>query len=138
MKTNYYLNLCLEQAELSPLRHRHGCVVVKGGKVVGRGFNDHRPGYDGGGASKTGHLPTRPFVPKQKKQGKHEDTVRQVARSHRHPNNCLTMHSEMMAINAALESSSTSAAMTLSHFKPSNAPSRDSKRKRQAAAKHRQ
>lgn len=36
-----------------------------------------------------------------------------------------------MAINSALESSSTSAAMALSYIKPSGAPSSDSKRKRQ-------
>ncbi|OTA70722.1 hypothetical protein K449DRAFT_442413 [Hypoxylon sp. EC38] len=43
----------------------------------------------------------------------------------------ITMHSEMMVVNSALESLSTSAAMTLPRFKSSSAPSRDSKRKRQ-------
>jgi deoxycytidylate deaminase len=56
MKSDNYLNLCLEQASLSPLHHRHGCIVVKGGKVIGKGYNDYRPGYDGG-ALKTGQLP---------------------------------------------------------------------------------
>ncbi|KAI0842429.1 hypothetical protein F5Y06DRAFT_305983 [Hypoxylon sp. FL0890] len=146
MKTDYYLNLCLEQAELSPLHHRHGCVVVKGGKVIGKGFNDYRPGYDGGGTLKTGRLPTKSFVAHKQKQHatmkeeKHgpkdgfkpfENIVGLLAAGHHHANNSLTMHSEMMAINSALESSSTSAAMTLSRFKPSSSPSRDSKRKRQ-------
>ncbi|KAI1372873.1 hypothetical protein F4677DRAFT_237111 [Hypoxylon crocopeplum] len=148
MKTDYYLNLCLEQAELSPLHHRHGCVVVKGGKVIGKGFNDYRPGYDGGGALKTGNLPVKPFVP-EKGKGKgnvkskeetdgpkngftpFEKIAGLIAGGYRHANNPLTMHSEMMAINSALESSSTLAAMTLLHLKPSTPPSRDSKRKRQ-------
>lgn len=33
MKTDNYLTLCLEQAALSPLRNRHGCIIVRGGKV---------------------------------------------------------------------------------------------------------
>ncbi|KAI2466653.1 hypothetical protein F4781DRAFT_434146 [Annulohypoxylon bovei var. microspora] len=150
MKSDYYLNLCLEQAELSPLHHRHGCVVVKGGKVIGKGFNDYRHGYDGG-ALKTGHLPVKfPAFgkpkPKQKlndnvvhgkKTGRKHDfkpfetTVGILAGGHHYGGNCLTMHSEMMAINSAFESSSTLFAITLSHIKPSTAPSRDSKRKRQ-------
>ncbi|CAJ2503221.1 Uu.00g106150.m01.CDS01 [Anthostomella pinea] len=146
MKTDYYLNLCLEQAELSPLHHRHGCIVVKGGKVIGKGFNDYRPGYDGG-ALKTGLLPTKSSaVDKAKKEGgmeakhaKHgqkkgfkpfENTVGLLAGGHHHANNSLSMHSEMMAINSALASSSTLAATTLSHFKPPTAPLCDSKRKR--------
>ncbi|KAI6368381.1 hypothetical protein MCOR25_004678 [Pyricularia grisea] len=48
MKSDTYFNICLEQAALSPLRYRHGSIVVKGGKVIGKGFNDFRPGYDGG------------------------------------------------------------------------------------------
>lgn len=48
MKSDTYFNVCLEQAALSPLRYRHGSIVVKGGKVIGKGFNDFRPGYDGG------------------------------------------------------------------------------------------
>ncbi|KAI1085220.1 hypothetical protein F5B20DRAFT_575688 [Whalleya microplaca] len=139
MKTDYYLNLCLQQAEMSPLHHRHGCIVVKGGKVIGKGFNDYRPGYDGG-ALKTGLLPT-----KQKQQGSmkvdktgrkngfapFENAVGLLAGSHHHANNSLSMHSEMMAINSALSSSSALAAATLSHIKPPSTTSRDSKRKRQ-------
>ncbi|RYP55363.1 hypothetical protein DL768_000118 [Monosporascus sp. mg162] len=134
MKTDNYLNLCLEQAELSPLGHRHGCIVVKGGKVIGKGFNDYRPGFDGG-ALKTGVLPSKSFAldkqelkSKTKKDFKHFEAIFSGARPGRP---VLSMHSEMMAINSALSSSSTLAATSLSRFKPSPAPSRDSKRKRQ-------
>jgi hypothetical protein len=48
MKTDNYLTLCLEQATKSPLHYRHGCIVVRGGKVIGQGHNDYRPGFDGG------------------------------------------------------------------------------------------
>ncbi|RYP78435.1 hypothetical protein DL771_000620 [Monosporascus sp. 5C6A] len=134
MKTDNYLNLCLEQAELSPLGHRHGCIVVKGGKVIGKGFNDYRPGFDGG-ALKTGVLSSKSFAldkqelkSKTKKDFKHFEAVFTGGRPGRP---VLSMHSEMMAINSALSSSSTLAATSLSRFKPSLAPSRDSKRKRQ-------
>ncbi|RYP02938.1 hypothetical protein DL764_005515 [Monosporascus ibericus] len=113
MKTDNYLNLCLEQAELSPLGHRHGCIVVKGGKVIGKGFNDYRPGFDGG-ALKTGVLPSKSFPldkqelkSKTKKDFKHFEAVFTGARPGRP---VLSMHSEMMAINSALSSSSTLAA----------------------------
>lgn len=49
------LSLCLEQASKSPLHYRHGCIVVRGGKVIGQGFNDYRNGFNGG-ALKTGQL----------------------------------------------------------------------------------
>jgi deoxycytidylate deaminase len=48
MKTDNYLTLCLEQAAKSPLHYRHGCIIVRGGKVIGQGHNDYRPGFDGG------------------------------------------------------------------------------------------
>jgi deoxycytidylate deaminase len=48
MKTDNYLTLCLEQAAKSPLRYRHGCIIVRGGKVIGQGHNDYRPGFDSG------------------------------------------------------------------------------------------
>ncbi len=74
MKSDQYLNLCLYQAGRSPLQFRHGAVVVKGGKVLGHGFNDTWPGHDGTATPKTG-------------------------RSH---GGALTLHAEMMAIGAAL------------------------------------
>ena len=55
MKTDNYLTLCLEQASKSPLHYRHGCIIVRGGKVIGQGFNDYRPGFNGG-ALKTGKI----------------------------------------------------------------------------------
>ncbi|KAK7750899.1 hypothetical protein SLS62_007162 [Diatrype stigma] len=137
MKTDTYLNLCLEQAELSPLHHRHGCIVVKGGKVIGKGFNDYRSGFDGG-ALKTGILPSKSFAldkldklkPKGKDDGGFKPFESIFNETHR-PNYVLSMHSEMMAINSALATSSTLAATTLSRFKPALAPSRRSKQKRQ-------
>lgn len=136
MKTDAYLNLCLEQAELSPLGHRHGCIVVKGGKVIGKGFNDYRPGYEGG-ALKTGVLSSKSFAldkPKLKGKEDKEDGFKPfegMFDGKYRPNYVLSMHSEMMAINSALASSSTLAATTLSYIKPPFTPSRDSKRKRQ-------
>lgn len=47
-RNNTYLTLCLAQAELSPLHYRHGYTIVRGGKVIGQGFNCYRPGFDGG------------------------------------------------------------------------------------------
>ncbi|KAF1986955.1 hypothetical protein K402DRAFT_446175 [Aulographum hederae CBS 113979] len=55
MKSDNYLTLCLEQASKSPLHYRHGSIIVRGGKVIGQGFNDYRPGFEGG-ALKTGRL----------------------------------------------------------------------------------
>ena len=47
-RNDTYLSLCLEQAHLSPLHYRHGCIVVRGGKVIGKGYNDYRSGFNGG------------------------------------------------------------------------------------------
>ncbi|KAK1752589.1 hypothetical protein QBC47DRAFT_416237 [Echria macrotheca] len=137
MKNDQYLNLCLEQAAQSPLHFRHGSIVVKGGKVIGQGFNDYRRGFDGG-SLKTGQLPTAAFPFddavvefKRKRKSKRPDPAtstsisatfipfeRVSAGGGRHANTCLSMHSEMMAINSALAASSTLAASTASHFKP--------------------
>lgn len=128
MKSDYYLNRCLEQASLSPLRFRHGCIVVKGGKIIGQGFNDFRPGYDGG-ALKTGRLSTGSYPPdgvcselKHPRKGKpnNASTPSEAAGGGggRLANTPLTMHSEMMAINSALSSSSTLAAGTVSSITP--------------------
>jgi deoxycytidylate deaminase len=137
MKSDNYLNLCLEQASLSTLRYRHGCIVVKGGKVIGKGYNDYRPGYDGG-ALKTGQLPKASALanqPKSKSKPKSKlkpgteepstmpsdfvpfETVDGSGGGYR-ASQALTMHSETMAINSALASSSRLAASTLSHLKP--------------------
>ncbi|KAI1331761.1 hypothetical protein F5Y16DRAFT_422211 [Xylariaceae sp. FL0255] len=137
MKSDQYLTLCIEQAELSSLNHRHGCIIVKGGKVIGKGFNDYRPGFDGG-ALKTGQLPNKTDKQKVKsmRKGKtspksFETTVGFLANGHHHTSHSLTMHSEMMAINSALMSSSTKAATALSRFKPTTTATHDSKQRRQ-------
>lgn len=138
MKTDQYLNLCLDQAALSTLHYRHGCVVVKGGKVIGQGFNDCRPGYDGGSVLKTGVLPkaassTKPDKPDPPKHKGNFKTVESIVGNRgggHHANATLTIHSEMAAINSALSSCSTLAASTVSHVKPSFKLLGDSKRKR--------
>ncbi|KAK3933759.1 hypothetical protein QBC46DRAFT_431494 [Diplogelasinospora grovesii] len=142
MKNDTYLNLCLEQATQSPLHYRHGCIVVKGGKVVGQGFNDYRPGYNGG-ALKTGRLPTGSFPLegdgsavakfKQKRKSKKPDDAPPTNAIHstetftpyermgggHGANVCLSMHAEMMAIHSALASTTALASDTVSHIKPS-------------------
>ncbi|KAI0127296.1 hypothetical protein BJ170DRAFT_694111 [Xylariales sp. AK1849] len=145
MKADSYKNLCLEQALLSPLKYRHGCIVVKGGKVIGRGYNDYRPGYDGG-ALKTGQLPVAASprggaalaVDKSKSKSKPNtksahftafESVSGMGGGHL-ANTALTMHSEMMAINSALASSSTLAATTVSYIKPCFKLSGDTKYER--------
>lgn len=140
MKSDQYLNLCLEQAALSPLHYRHGCVVVKGGKVIGQGFNDYRPGYDGGSVLKTGVLPksassldnkpNKPDPPSSKGDFKTVESITGDCGGGGHANARLTMHSEMMAINSALSSRSTLAANNVSHVKPCFKLPGDSKHKR--------
>ncbi|KAI1258637.1 hypothetical protein F5Y18DRAFT_434077 [Xylariaceae sp. FL1019] len=140
MKTDTYLTLCVEQAELSPLHYRHGCIIVKGGKIIGKGFNDYRPGFDGG-ALKTGVLPTKAVATdkpstQDDSKGKNgfkpfDATVGLYSSGHHHATNCLSMHSEMMAINSALALSSAKASTTLSHVKPAITTARDNKRNRQ-------
>jgi len=48
MKTDNYLTLCLEQAAKSPLHYRDGYIIVRDAKVIGQGYNDYRPGFNGG------------------------------------------------------------------------------------------
>jgi len=142
MKTDNYKNLCLAQALNSPLKYRHGCIVVKGGKVIGQGFNDVRSGFDGG-VLKTGQLPLaaapRPVSPAADPnkaaaaKPKNFMASESMAGMGGGPlaNTPLTMHSEMMAINSALSSSSTLAATTVSSIKPCYKLPGDAKRKRE-------
>ena len=147
MKSDQYLNLCLEQAAQSPLHYRHGCIVVKGGKVIGQGYNDYRPGYDGGSVLKTGVLPksacsftradgddgndpNKPDPPTSKSDFKTVESIVGNCGGGHHANARLTMHSEMMATNSALSSRSTLAASTVSRVKPCFKLPGDSKRKR--------
>jgi len=131
MKTDDYLNLCLEQAAKSPLRYRHGAIIVRGGKVIGHGYNDHRSGFDG--ALKTGRLPLRST---KRELGGPEDHVNRTFTPFENmggggklANTPLSMHSEMMAIHSALSASSTLASSAVSSEKPCFKLSGDSKRK---------
>jgi deoxycytidylate deaminase len=145
MKTDNYMTLCLEQAAKSPLRYRHGCIIVRGGKVIGQGFNDYRSGYNGG-ALKTGQLSTRtlngPAIAELKKKQKLKREPRLAASETsntfvpfegmgggHHVNTPLSMHSEMMAIHSAISASSTLASTALSSQKPSFKLPGTSKRK---------
>lgn len=145
MKTDQYLALCLEQAAKSPLHYRHGCIVVRGGKVIGQGYNDYRPGFNGG-ALKHGRVANSaldgPAIAdlkeklKKRKQNKSKDehlqdplpdttTTRTFTPFEsmnqgggHHANTPLSMHSEMMAIHSALSASSTLACSAFSREKP--------------------
>ncbi|KAL9079640.1 MAG: hypothetical protein Q9157_001471 [Trypethelium eluteriae] len=134
MKTDNYLALCLEQAANSNLRYRHGCIVVRGGKVIGEGFNESRSGFDGG-ALKTGFIAAGPPKSKCKSSSKiPEELSNDVEATKNAPhkgltlfenmggghniNTPFTMHSEMMAIRSALSTSSTLAATVRSSKKP--------------------
>jgi hypothetical protein len=146
MKRDNYLNLCLEQAAKSPLRYRHGAIVVRGGKVNGQGYNDHRSGFDGG-ALKTGRLPLRSTQGSAMTGLKKNHKLKQVliepannlnktftpfesmAGGGKLANTPLSMHSEMMAIHSALSASGTMALSAVSSEKPCFKLSGDSKRK---------
>ncbi|KAF2500494.1 hypothetical protein BU16DRAFT_614235 [Lophium mytilinum] len=149
MKTDNYLTLCLEQASNSPLHYRHGCIVVRGGKVIGQGYNDYRSGFNGG-ALKTGRLASGTAdgaaIAELKRKQKHKLKAKSGNESEHsqltkpftpfegmgggsHANTPLSMHSEMMAIHSALSSSSTMASSALSSQKPCFKLSGGSKRK---------
>ena len=130
-RTDSYLSLCLEQASKSSLHYRHGCVVVRGGKVIGQGYNDHRPGFSGSVTLKSGRLANgasnSPALmalqlnnSKPKSQSKQScygesPVVMDLASTdtsefgRRLANSPLSMHSEMMAIQSALSLSSNTA-----------------------------
>ncbi|KAH3917613.1 hypothetical protein HBH56_042670 [Parastagonospora nodorum] len=128
MRTDNYLNLCLDQAAKSPLRYRHGAIIVRGGKVIGQGYNDYRTGFDGG-ALKTGLLPLRSLdgsaiAELKKKKLKSRGHMIEVAvpaaaktftpfemttGGGKLANTPLSMHSEMMAIQSALSAASCAA-----------------------------
>ena len=137
MKSDNYMTLCLEQASKSPLHYRHGCIVVRGGKIIGQGFNDHRAGYDGG-ALKTGHVAHSrhdgPAIAELKQKLRNKTGQKSNGRKNQvgavsftpfegmgggHQANVpLSMHSEMMAILSALKASGTVSSSALSHEKP--------------------
>lgn len=142
MKTDNYLALCLEQAAKSPLHYRHGAIIVRGGKVIGKGFNDYRSGFDGG-ALKSGKIAQGVFdgpaiadfkhkiksksksKPKNKDHGPENVSTSSfvpfegMRGGGHHANTPLSMHSEMMAIHSALSHCSTLASTAVSSIKPS-------------------
>ncbi|TKA71702.1 hypothetical protein B0A55_07142 [Friedmanniomyces simplex] len=149
MKTDNYLTLCLEQAAKLPLHYRHGCIVVRGGKVIGQGYNDYRPGYDGG-ALKHGRVANRgldgPAIAELKEKMKEQkDKPKQQQQLQMQPGNTfvpfeatggghqanvsLSMHSEMMAIHSALAASATLSSTALASEKPCFKLPRSDKRK---------
>lgn len=150
MKTDNYLSLCLEQAAKSPLHYRHGAIVVRGGKVIGHGFNDYRPGFNGGALkhgriAKTGAFDGDAMM-ELKKKLKGRQKLQQPEQQQQHTcstftpfetnnggghtvNQPLSMHSEMMAIYSALNASSTLSSSTFSREKPCFKLPRSDKRK---------
>lgn len=158
-RNDTFLSLCLAQAELSPLHYRHGSIIVRGGKVIGQGFNSYRPGFDGG-SLKTGILPSGsldgPAIAelkqrlKSKPKHKSKSTLENQQDSgtftpfesmgHGHnANTPLSLHSEMMAIMSALSlssgtlSSQTSARSAKYYQKPCFSLSGDSKKRKARA-----
>lgn len=146
MKTDNYLTLCVEQAAKSPLHFRHGCVIVRGGRVVGKGFNDYRPGYNGG-TLKSGRLSRRyvnsvhameskrgtkeklklkPDSNPEFKSTKATFTPFEIVGDGSKTNGPLSMHSEMAAIFSA---STTQVSNSLLSQKPSVRVPGGSKRK---------
>jgi hypothetical protein len=110
----------LDQAAKNPLRYRHGSIIICGGKVIGQGYNDYRSGFDGD-ALKGGRLPLRssgdlaidglkkkhmprvdPGVEIVVKSNKALAGFESIARGDKPANTPLSMHSEIMAIQAAL------------------------------------
>jgi deoxycytidylate deaminase len=150
MKTDNYLTLCLEQAAKSPLHYRHGCIIVRGGKVIGQGYNDYRPGFNGG-ALKTGRIAGGGYdgpailelKEKHKQKYKQKDSKQQdtaLTTSTFTPfesmgggghlaNIPLSMHSEMMAVHSALSACTKLSSSALSYEKPCFKLPGDSKRK---------
>lgn len=125
LRADSYLSLCLQQADKSPLYFRHGSIIVRGGKVIGQGYNTYRPGFDGG-ALKHGNMVgslnglsvmefKQHLKQKKKPNSKHKPDDRlssctftpfEGPMGGRHVNAPLSMHSEMMAIQSALSLSS--------------------------------
>ncbi len=132
-RTDQYLSLCLSEAARSPLHYRHGAIIVRGGKVLGQGHNTYRLGFNGG-ALKTGVLTAGgldgPAIVELKSRLKlttcskkqssgleqclcdDAETSKQVEMHLSNPYDSmlkgpLSMHSEMMAIQSALDQTST-------------------------------
>ncbi|KAF2761168.1 putative isomerase YbhE [Pseudovirgaria hyperparasitica] len=136
MKTDNYTNLCLEQAASSPLHFRHGCIIVSGGKVLGRGFNDYRPGFNSGvlKSGRTGLSTSMPAATQHKtksKLSKHKPKPKPNNRGFSMP---LSLHAEMAAIHSALATSTANSGRIQCSLKPTFKVPGGSKRKRARAA----
>ncbi|KAL9055569.1 MAG: hypothetical protein Q9162_003466 [Coniocarpon cinnabarinum] len=149
-RVDNYLNLCLTEAAQSPLRYRHGAIIVRGGKVIGRGHNAYRSGFDGGVLQHGSYGMTdfRPVHAKSKLKSKRRSSSSMLP-SHCPPsgtsaffrpfevtsggghlaNTPLSMHSEMMAIQDALSATTASSSRTFAWKQPCFKLSGDSKRK---------
>jgi len=130
------------------MHYRHGCIIVRGGKVIGQGYNDHRPGFNGG-ALKTGRIASSaldsPAVLalklKLKKKRNQPDLQQHPTTSSTFTpyesmgggghlvNTPLSMHSEMAAIHSALTTCTKLSSSALSCEKPCFKLSGNSKRK---------
>lgn len=121
---------------MSLLRYRQGAIIVRGGKVIGEGYNDYRSGFDGG-ALKTGVMSPRsldgPAIaelkrkhkikPGQKRKPVAESTqtfkpFEETQGGGKLANTPLSMHSEMMAIQSALAAAGSLASGAVSSQKP--------------------
>ena len=127
-RTDSYMSLCLEQASHSSLHYRHGAIIVRGGKVIGQGYNDYRPGFNGelksGKMSNSASNSPAILALKQKRKSKQKSNQSEQGSKPGHgsmsslassdlgggrlANSPLSMHSEMMAIQSALSLSSHS------------------------------
>ncbi|KAL9086331.1 MAG: hypothetical protein Q9159_004231 [Coniocarpon cinnabarinum] len=132
-RVDNYLNLCLTEAAQSPLRYRHGAIIVRGGKVIGRGHNAYRSGFDGGALQHGSYGMTefRPVHAKSKLKSKRKSSP-SMSPSHcpssgtnaffrpfeatsgggHLANTPLSMHSEMMAIQDALSATTATSSVS--------------------------
>ena len=100
--TDSHLSHCLEQATNSPLHYRHGCIIVSGGKIIGRGYNHYRPGFNGG-AFKTGQLksasavsgPAISALKKKQKQEYTKDSSKQNTETKQYESSCFLTSSTL-------------------------------------------
>ena len=115
---------------MSNLHYRHGCIIVRGGKVIGKGYNDLKPRFNGGRTLKTGRFgadassSSAIVAPKQKANSKNKQIGKGSKALGRNlatlennvlgggclANSPLSMHSEMMAIQSALSLSGSTTA----------------------------
>jgi len=134
-----YKNLCLIEAQKSPLHYRHGCIIVRGGKVIGKGHNHYRPGFNGGALStgksfcaSASSVDIILNLKKNKQKDKSKQKNLEQYYSGGNPTNTpLSIHSEMSAIRAALSlsahDSGTSARGVAWSVKPCVKPSKSPK-----------